>query len=138
MTARHLLDALRSVSEPPCVTHACSQRDRCAAEELACSAFEFYVKTGTALHPNMEVRIPASGFGNSRKVYGDSPKPTRERFLAMDAEPLGPDSDVNPGEVLEARAAERQLEHWWFVDVERAERTLQRLAKELAKDEAAG
>lgn len=138
MNPRHFFDALRSVSEPPCVTHACSQRDRCAAEELACSAFEFYVNTGQALHPNMEVRIPASGRGNPRRVYGDSAKPTRERFLAMAAEPLSAESDVNPGEVLEARAAERELEHWWFVDVERAERTLQRLAKELAKDEAAG
>lgn len=51
MNLRGLITAVESVPPPPCEVYRCQFRDKCAAEKLACKAFQDYVDTGLAVKP---------------------------------------------------------------------------------------
>lgn len=78
--SRALLDAFRLADTPPCDKFSCSQRRRCSDDNLACSAFEFYVSTGEVLHPFTRVRLSPSGMGRPTIRMGEQADPTRAGF----------------------------------------------------------
>ena len=84
--SRALLDAFRLADTPPCDKFSCSQRNRCSDDELACSAFDFYVNTGEVLHPYMRIRTAPSGKGRPTMRMGEQAEPTRAIYERLFSE----------------------------------------------------
>lgn len=77
-----LLDAVAGVGDPSCDRGGkCSLRKRCAGEQLACSAFVYWVDTGRALDPRMVV--PRRVTWRLQPKMGERPLPTRAIYEAM-------------------------------------------------------
>lgn len=70
------LNAFRFAEEPPapCDKFACSERERCKTEEIACTSFLNYVQTGRVAHPH--IYFPHGH--KPRTLY--SVEPTRELY----------------------------------------------------------
>lgn len=84
--SRALLDAFRLADTPPCDKYSCSQRSRCSDDELACSAFEFYVNAGELVHPFTVVRTSLSGKGRPIMRMREQAEPTRVIFERLFSE----------------------------------------------------
>ena len=51
MDYRAFMEAVAETPPPPCEVFKCPHYDKCAAEKLACKAFQDYVDTGLAVMP---------------------------------------------------------------------------------------
>jgi hypothetical protein len=77
----NFLDEL-SRRDTPCDKFSCRMRQQCAERELACDAWGYYVATGRAVHPMMQ--IPERVTMRLQPIMGDRITPTHERFLAAE------------------------------------------------------
>lgn len=80
MSARLFLAAVEEVIDPPCTKYACARRSDCAAQELACESFVYYVKRGVVVHPAMVFKKSKNGWRPSNQQL-DAPTPTAELFV---------------------------------------------------------
>lgn len=80
------LDQLQRVFDvvgvTPCIKFACSERERCKSELLACSSFANYIETGRAAHPFIEISHGA-GKRIRKEQMMNSARPTRAQYLAI-------------------------------------------------------
>lgn len=51
MSFNQLISAIKGTETTPCELHSCSESQRCAQENLACSSFVKYIHTGRAESP---------------------------------------------------------------------------------------
>lgn len=80
MAINELAKAIDAVEETPCVRHRCPKREQCANEEMACSAFVHYVRTGRAASPYLV--IPARTSKRLKPVMGDEIIVSKEHLRA--------------------------------------------------------
>lgn len=133
---KDLIKALEQQADTPCAKFSCAKFQQCAEDSLACSAFAYYVQTGTAVHPFNDVAHRASGTG--RMNFIGEVHPTRELFDDIEndrwaAEPGGGGWDerkaVKADELIQQTLDESGtigLQTWLTTSVERAETTLRR------------
>ncbi len=78
MAINEFAEAIGAVGETPCVRHRCPKREQCASEEMACSAFIQYVRTGRAASPYCV--IPARTSVHRKPVMGAEIIVSKENF----------------------------------------------------------
>lgn len=103
MSMKDFLAAMSTEREPPCERFECAERQRCADQLLACTAFSYYVRSGRSEPPYMV--IPAVVSKHQQPVIGDKPEPTSETF-----ESLCSDDDPQDETPPETQAAKRRAE----------------------------
>lgn len=84
MNIKSLSDAIANIGNPPCVTYSCVHRERCGKEKLACSAFRYFVKSGRAVTPLMNVPIRITK--NHQPELTDSILPSKKIFDSMEVD----------------------------------------------------
>ena len=82
MKAHKLSAALGSVGRAPCDKYACKNREKCASEMLACTAFRYFVQTGKSCNPKIEFPIRITQ--QSKPELRDFLTATRDIFDSMD------------------------------------------------------
>jgi hypothetical protein len=80
MNVRQLLSAIEFEHPTPCERHKCEKRDECGRDNLACTAFWLYVKTGRSHPPTLEL--------NGRKaIWLREPLPSHAMYAIAMADP---------------------------------------------------
>lgn len=75
----------------PCDKFACTVRERCATERLACTSFVRFVHTGRACDPILVLNLRhGPGHRVNEAFVGREPSPTRELFGLCDFEGVPP------------------------------------------------
>jgi hypothetical protein len=106
MSLNTLLDALLEEQPSPCQKYECDFRDKCSEERLACSAFRYYVSTGRAADPRID--MPERVTIRWSPVYSVEPKPSRGIFDSMSDD----DGDSRPKTEKEAAEKTCDLVAW--------------------------
>ena len=78
-TTAELVKSIVRVDPPPCDYYGCPERANCAAHQMACYAFAYFISTGTLVGPRTLFRNGRP----IRSVYLDATHRTREIFDAV-------------------------------------------------------
>lgn len=91
-----LFGRIAAEAKAPCDAFACARRPDCSAQKLACSAFRYYVHTGSSQNPFID--FPQRITKTQRPVLMDAPNPTREIFEALEQDEDQPYKKADKGE----------------------------------------
>jgi len=130
-----LLKALENEGQTPCRKFGCTKFQACADEQLACTAFAYFVQTGRTVHPFNFVSPRATG--KDRLEYVGQVHPTRKLFEDIQHDRWAADHTTvwddkrtaqaqDDADALLDESGERNVGNWFALSIERAEKTLQR------------
>jgi hypothetical protein len=129
-----LFDQLNKQSDPPCVKFDCSHRDRCASDELACTAFAHYYQTGKVVHPFWD--FPQHGSSLQKPIWRTDALPSARIWALIESDDWGNPSqearvlqrqaDAAVDRAIDERTERKGPDHWMHVGLKRAKIALER------------